>query len=253
MTRTRLFGWLAMWALAPALAAGAEAPAADELPAVLGRAADVKDPVFALLLGLLENDSYGELSLPRLEKELGHDAARSRLPYRKLRELRRERAATERPASVSVHFAGPLDMPIPYAILGYHPGSVTGSESCVFQESSREALSIPAGGPHEPEVRIENLHVLRLHSGRLLVDIDWWLDTLMGPALDDTEVAALALFRHRGRWIGMALGYNKKGLSRSGAFDFSADHIVFPFSDELRVVSRQLRAQLGLAAKASGK
>jgi hypothetical protein len=152
---------------------------------------------------------------------------------------------------VTVSFTGRLDMPIPYQILGYHPGSVTGSEGCEFQEWAWDTFVVPAGGPHEPEVHLEGLHLLRLRSGRLSVDIDWWLDALMGSALDDTEVAAVGLFRHQGRWIGMALGKNKKGQNRSGAFDFGADRIVFPFTQELRVVARQLRWKLEATAAAA--
>ena len=110
-------------------------PASGEpdLPAVLRIAAGVKDPVFAVLIGILESESYGTLSHARLEAELARQPARSRLPFRQMRDLQRLPSGLGE-ARVVLRFEAPVDQPIPYSILGYHPGSFGASTTCVFRE-----------------------------------------------------------------------------------------------------------------------
>jgi len=221
----------------------AEGVAAPELPAVLTIERSAKDPVFGVLIGLLESGTYGTLTLDRLERELGKDVSRSRLPYKKLRELRREPAAGG--ARVTLRFDAALAMPIPYSILGYHPGKIGASVSCAFREWNLGSVGVAHAGKAGAEtLLLEDVHAFALERGRLLVDIDWWLDALMGAALDDTEVEAVVVLRRKGRWTGLALGHSRKGENRSGAFDFSDDRIVFPVSPEIKTISRQLRHQV---------
>ena len=80
----------------------------------------------------------------------------------------------------------------------------------------------------------------------LLADVDGWLDFVLGGALDDTEVRGLAVFGWKGRLYAIAVGFNREGRPRSGAFDFAEDKVLFPVPPELRAAARALRAQLGL-------
>ncbi len=225
------------------LAADEGAEPCPELPAVLAREPAVKDPVFSVLVGLLEANSHGLLGLERLERELGNDAARSRLPYRRLRELCRRPAPGG--ALVALRFVAALDMPIPYSILGYHPGRVRASESCAFREWFLGRFGVPHAGKTGVEtLDVQDVHVFSLTGGRLRVDIDWWLDALLGSALDDTDVEAVVVLRYQGRWLGLAIGHNRDGEPRSGTFDFAADRIVFPSTPELKTIARQMRREV---------
>lgn len=203
-------------------------------------AATVKDAVFAVLVGLVDEDRYGTLTRERLEQELGRQKGRTRLPYRSLRELRRAPSATVpgETAQVTAIFDGPLSVSIPYTILWYHPGRLAASPSCVFREWSLGTVRLSA------PLELRDVHVFALTGGRLRVDIDGWLDWLMGSGLDDTDVTGLLVFRYGGRRLGMAVGYNRNRRGRSGVFDFAEDKIVFPVPPELRTVGREMRARV---------
>jgi hypothetical protein len=223
------------------LASAARPDALPPLPEVLPAEPLVKDGVFAVLVGLVESDSYGSLTSEHLGRDLTRRGGRSRLPYRKLRELRRAPEDPGRTARVDALFEGPLDMPIPYTILGYHPGSLRADEACAFREWRLGDLAVP--GPQGP-LLVQDVRAFGFRSGRIRVDFDGWLDWLMGAALDDTNVTGIAIFRLRGRWIGMAVGRNDKGEPRSGSFDFQLDKVLIPPPDDLRAVARHLRRRI---------
>lgn len=252
-------------AAVPALAAGALRTADAEVPAVVSESEsarfalpdvlpvvdEVKDPVFAILVGLVRSDSYGSLSREHLERELRRRPGRSRLPYQRLKELRRLPGAQGETALVSAQFNGPLDMAIPYSILWYHPGKLSATPTCVFREWMLGSVHVPRTGG--PPVALEDLHLFGLSEGRLRVDIDWWLDRLLGGALDDTAVTGALVFRYHSRWLGMAVGYNDRQNGRSGAFDLGADRVVFPVPVELRAVGRQMRERMESLLGAPGR
>jgi hypothetical protein len=248
-------GVLATALLAGALGSAAAAPdqvasmpraAAGEhtLPAVLPSAGGVKDPLFALLLGLIESDSYGTVSGERLKRELAQRPGRTRLPYGRVRALSRLPGRGGEAARVTVSFDSVLDLPIPYRILWYHPGRLGSSVACVFREWRVARLVVPPGGVTRSDIELRDVHLFGLDEGELQVDIDGWLDALMGGALDDTSVRSVALFRHGGRWLATALGGNKQGQPRSGTFDFAADRILFPTPGEMKAVARHVRPTL---------
>jgi hypothetical protein len=229
-----------------ALVAAAAAPAPDApppLPEVLPSLPAVKDGVFAVLLGLVESDSYGTLGSEHLGRDLARRGARSRLPYAELVELRRSPEQPGRLARVEARFRGPLNMSVPYTILGYHPGSIRADETCVFGERRLGDLQVPRA---EGALLLQDVRAFELRQGRIRVDFDRWLDWLMGKALDDTTVSGIFVFRLRGRWIGQALGLNDSGQPRSGSFDFEQDKALIPPSEELKAVARHLRQVLKL-------
>jgi hypothetical protein len=230
--------------LAMANAAPRETPA--ELPDPLPMASDVKDPVFAVLVGLLRSDLHGVLTREQLERQLAKGGRETLLPYQHLHELRRtdaEEGALGRPtATVEVEFEGPLVFPIPYRILWYHPGKIRASATCVFREWSFGSVNLPFD-PATP-IELEEVHLFGLERGDLAVDIDGWLDFILGSALDDTEVSGVVIFREGGRDYGMAIGHNNKGESRSGVFDLAEDKIVFPVPAEMKLVARNMRRRL---------
>jgi hypothetical protein len=225
--------------------AGPPQPIAD-LPDALPMAPDVKDPVFAILVGLLRADLHGVLTREHLEHQLARDGRESLLPYRRLHELRRtggEEGALGRPtATVEAQFEGPLVFPIPYRILWYHPGKIRAAATIVFREWSFGSVNLPFD-PATP-IELEEVHLFGLERGELMVDIDGWLDFILGSALDDTEVSGVVMFREEGRDYGMAIGRNNKGESRSGVFDLAEDKIVFPVPAEMKLVARNMRRRL---------
>lgn len=235
--------------------------AAPALPDEIPAAEEVKDPVFALLIGLVEADIYGTLDQSRLVAELGRRNAKSKLPYEHVLDVTRLPAADGRPTNeVLVRFDENIKLPIPYSILGYNPGSFRTSRVCRFREWQLGDIEVTlqkkeGDGYVDVPVPLEDVHLFGLLDGEIDLDIDAWVDRLLGGAIDDTEISALMLCRYEGTWHGWAMGYNKKHKGRSGALDFKKDSVVFPNPDEFKAVGRKMRsrAEALLAAAAAGR
>lgn len=241
------------WALRPAVLAAVlgfsgVTPAADlyilgpegREPAVARLADGVADPVFALVIGLALDDLHGTLEREDVAAAVESAGRASRLPFEKVRRVTRSPEAGA--ARVTMEFDRPLVVNIPYSILGYHPGEIRAAETVDFWHWSLGDLHFPypVRGTQE-KLAIEDAHILAIDRGHLAIDVDWALDKLFGARLDDTEVVSLLLFRLQGRLVGMATGYNGDKRGRSGSFDFVADEVLFPSSDELKYIGRTLR------------
>lgn len=219
------------------------------LPDVLPFAEEVKDPVFALLIGLVDADLYGTLDQQRLQAELDRRQMRSKLPYQRVLEVTRLPAGAGRPTNeVHVRFDGPISLPIPYSILGYNPGSFRTSQECRFREwtlGEVEVLFQKEAGDSVIDVPVvlEDVHLFGLTDGEIDLDIDKWVDALLGASIDDTEMVALMLCRYQGVWHGWAMGYNYEKKGRSGALDFRKDSVVFPSPSEFKAVGRKMRTR----------
>jgi hypothetical protein len=90
-------------------------------------------------------------------------------------------------------------------------------------------------------VDLTDIHVFGICEGWAVVDIDAWLDTLLGGLLDDTRIVVLALFKYNGDWHGIAAGYGRSGEGRSGIFNFSQNRILFPTPKHLRILGPYFR------------
>ncbi len=209
----------------------------------------VRDPVWAVLLGLSFADRYGTLTVDRLTREVELSGRRSALPYRMMEVTERSRGARPRESVVTTRFRTAIDLPVPYDILGYHPGSFRGTDRLVFREVRLGTVSIAHhvrvnGKDRTVPFDLEDVHLFILQDGRLDIDIDGWLDALAGDKLDDTSVAGIAVFRRNGGCFGMALGYTKEGDGRSGTLSFSEDRILYPNPPDFKSAARQLRRTL---------
>lgn len=207
-----------------------------ELPDPLPIERSVKDPVFAILIGLLDSEGYGQITRERLDEEIRRLGGKTRLPYQKVAWVARRALEPGRTAEVTLRFQGPFKASVPYSILGYHPGHVEAAPACRFREWSLGEVTLGARG-----ARFDAVHLFSLEEGSLLVDIDGWLDFLAGRALDDTIVTGLAVLRQGERRFGLAFGANRRGELRSGVLDFRSDKVLFPAPPELKGVAADLR------------
>jgi len=225
------------------------------LPEELPFDPQVADPVFSVLVAMVRADLHGTLTREHLVRELERRRVKSRLPYAAVREVARLPGPEGVQALVTIRFERSLDVPIPYSILWYHPGRIRGEGLCAFREWSLGNVGVPYQARPDAAaatLALADVHLFALDTGRLRVDIDGWLDRLMGSALDDTDLVGLAVFGWAGRGYGMALGHNPGRQPRSGAFDFRGDRVVFPMSGELKAVSRSLRARLESLEREAG-
>lgn len=238
-------------------AAPADSAASDSLVVRLEPGA--RDPVWAVLLGLAFSDAHGTLTGERLADEVRKSGRTSQLPYDMMEDTRREAAQRPRESIVTTRFKAAIDLPVPYQILSYHPGSFRGTDLLVFREIDLGTVTIA----HQVLVNrkvtmapfdIHDVHLFILKKGALEIDIDGWLDALAGDNLDDTWVAGIAVFRRGNGVYGMALGYNDKGEGRSGTLSFGEDKVLYPNPPDLKSAARQLRRTLeyyepGVAAR----
>ncbi|HET8645332.1 MAG TPA: hypothetical protein VFO85_07575, partial [Vicinamibacteria bacterium] len=215
-------------------AAATTPPPLAEMGEPLPKADTVKDPVFSILLGILDAERHGLLRGDRLDREVRQRGGSQRFLYNKIAWVSR-RSLPNRSSDIQVQFWGPLKLPFPYSILGYHPGSVRSSEGCRLREWYLGDVVLGARQRAFKDVRL-----FTLEQGDVLVDVDGWLDLLAGDALDDATLSGLALMRYGSRRYGVAYGYNDKREARSGVLDFGQDRVLMPPPPELKGVVRDL-------------
>jgi hypothetical protein len=193
---------------------------------------EVRDPFYAYMIGLLLNNVCGLLSTEEMAEVLSAYQDKSVIPFATIKDVRRDCFPTGGRREVVVNFWEGLKTPIPYSILGYHPGSVRTSDSVKFFE-----WALPEKIIHwsrQESIKITDIYVFGVHEGWAVIDIDGWVDVLLGDLLDDTRVAVMVLFKYRGQWHGLAAGYGRNGEGRSGVFNFSENRVLLPTPQELR-------------------
>ena len=230
-----LFQALVLALLFPAGAAAGEMPGSE----IMLPDSEVVDRFFAYLIGLVQADTCGVVEAADLDSALAGFKGKTSVPFERVQSIRRDCGEKGRAGGrsaggreVTITFQKELKTPVPYDILSYHPGSVRSSESVRFREwhipkrtlrwTSTEALEL------------SDIYVFGIYEGWTIVDIDGWLDALLGGSLDDTRIITLVLFKYDGNWHGLAAGFGHSGEGRSGVFDFSRNKILFPTPDEFR-------------------
>ena len=90
----------------------------------------------------------------------------------------------------------------------------------------------------------EDVRVWGVRRGSLEIDLDGWVDRVLGDRMSDTLIAGIAMARRGEDRVVLALGYTREGRGVTGAFDPGTDAIVFPLPDDLRGLGRILRQRL---------
>lgn len=200
---------------------------------------EVKDKFFNYLIGLVEVDTCGVLDAADMSGVLQDFKGQTSIPFEIIKDISRDCGDGGGPREVSIRFTDELRTPVPYSILGYHPGSVRASSTVRFYEWEIAFKSL-RWNRNEP-IDLSEIHVFGIHEGWAVVDVDAWLDALLGGLLDDTRIVVLALFRYGGDWHGLAAGYGPSGEGRSGIFNFSENRILFPTPVHLRILGPYFR------------
>lgn len=238
---------LALCLAAPALGwPGVRAAAADRDAPGRARRADgtaataagpeVRDPLFAFLIAVAEGDSLGVWEAPALAARIAGSGRPTRLPLDRIRRLERQAIAdsTSEPRGAPrptrlwrLTLDGDLALPMPYDILGYHPGTLRLSRQIVLSEWRLGDVNLRLARDDSARVLpFTGVVCWRLDEGWLVLDADGWIDRLLGGALDDSWTEGLALGRLDGRPVGLALGVNRDLRALRGEFDFRADRVL---------------------------
>ena len=81
---------------------------------------------------------------------------------------------------------------------------------------------------------------LPIEKGYLLIDVDEWLDVLLGDFVDDMDMRRLVFFTYRGDWMCLLDGTGRKGQPLRAYFNFRRNRIVFPVPGELDRLGERL-------------
>ncbi len=192
----------------------------------------VREPLFAFIFQMTERDSLGTwtaedlaafaaqwgnpsvfpivANLVSLSREVVPDN-----PPPRIRDAvcRRRWVAQLRPQRVEV--------PMPYRILGYRPGTLSFGGPLVLQEWRLGArhlqLELPAG---KQEFDVHGLTIYQVAQGWLVLDVDAWLDRLLGDLLEDAALEGFVVGRLDGQLVGVGNSASRTGRRIFGEFDF---------------------------------
>jgi len=217
-------------ALGPA-AVVAGAQAATGLPEPPGRElilppSEVKDTFFAWLVGVVDAGRDVSIDNEGLRSVLTEFRSSIALPFARIGEVRHVAPQADARGSLVVVFDDDIDIPVPFSLLWYHPGSLRSTRAVRFEE--RRFASLPTTrGPAEP------VYAFRLVEGAMTIDVDAWLDALLGRLVDDFAGRIGAIARWRGSWRCILGGTGREDRRIIAAFDLARNSIAFPVPDEL--------------------
>lgn len=195
----------------------------------------IVEPFFAFVLDRAETDSLGVWSGAHVAA-LGTARGRpSRLPLERLVALERRRpspgtegrhAGARVRAEWVITFDGSLDFPLPYSILGYHPGSLRVSSSLVLAELAPMDLVL-SWRERRQVVRhsVGAARVFVFERGHMLLDADLVVDRLLGEMLDDSWTVGFVTARDGPRRLGLGVMLSRDGHPIYGEFDFAGDRV----------------------------
>lgn len=223
------------------LVIAAVAVARDEAPPAAEP--EIRDPFFAFIVGLVEGDSLGVWTRAEIETWIASTGRPSKLPIDRLISV--SRLPTERPVLKRQYVArrrlrlvldDDLELQLPYSILGYHPGTLHVSNVIATLEWELGSARLRHRDDDDDDsltLDCRDVRALRLDEGWVVLDVDGWLDRLLGRKLDDTWMEAFVLGRVTGGpdpdedgLQGLALGRARNGRPLAGSFDFRRDEVL---------------------------
>ena len=197
---------------------------------------EIREPLFDFVIRIVAADSLGVWSADQIQAHVEALDRPSRLPLDRLVSVERRAVPTDQYETVRgltssrcwiMTLDQDRDFPMPYAILGYHPGTLSVSRELEYSEWRLGDQLLRVGDRDDPELHVmKDVTVIKMERGHLVLDVDAWLDELLGKGLDDTWTTGFVLTRGDDGWLGMGLGRGRKGRRLYGAFDFASDKVL---------------------------
>jgi hypothetical protein len=224
----------------------------DSAPAAAPAGPEIREPFFRFLLGMVTVDSLGTWSGRDVVRYAEAAEQESRFPLDEFVTLSRSRpdsAAATRYEGTLVRavwrlvFRQPQDHPMPYSILGYHPGSLRIAQEVVLAETVPQDLDLDFMVNRKPvHGTVTEARIFVLEVGYVLLDADGWLDALLGPGLDDSWSLGFVTGRENGRLLALGIGLGRTGRRIYGEFNFADDEVLAngrPLATALSTASRR--------------
>lgn len=199
--------------------------------------AQVQEPVFAFVFAMVQADSLGAWTRADLEAFAADWVRPSDFPLEYLASMKREvvpeedrvtRRGTVCDRVITVELTTPhLDMPMPYSILGYHPGTLSFGSPLVIREwrLGEQTLHVRADEDTR-RIQVTGFTVFQIVSGWAVLDVDAWLDRLLGKNLDDSATLCFATGHAEGRILGVGINVGRQGRFIYGELDFRRGTVV---------------------------
>ncbi|MFH1842580.1 MAG: hypothetical protein ABIF77_05190 [bacterium] len=212
----------------------------------------IRDPFFEWIVGIIEDDELGTWNQTYIQAMIFHAGRESKLPLEHFISIvRREAAADEmerrRGVDVTriweITLTDNLKLSMPYSILGYHPGSLFLARNIRLSEWRlgnrdvhvvRDETTVPTS--------VTGLAVFRLDTGWVVLDVDGWLDRLLGKKLDDSWMVGFAVGRVGEEVKGLGMAESRQGRRLYGEIDFREDKILPHGRPVARAMSSYCRA-----------
>jgi hypothetical protein len=201
----------------------------------LSEGPEIREPFFEFLLGMAIDDSLGTWTGEELRAHAAAGDRESRFPLDEVVSLRRARpdsaeALKYRGAMVRAVWTLLLteaqDRPMPYSILGYHPGSLRVGGELVLSELAPTVVDVTYIEDDEQITgQLTEVRIFPLEKGYVVLDADGFLDALLGSGLDDAWTLGFVVGREEGKLVGLGVSLGRKGRQIYGEFDFSQDKV----------------------------
>jgi hypothetical protein len=183
----------------------------------------VKDTFFAYVIGILQAGIEVDIDNAGMREILTEFKSAMSFPFDLIARVTQHEDGQTGERRIGLDFSHDVDIPIPFALLFYHPGSITAGTSIRF-DVRRSTYQAP-GGTTPPDV----VYDLALVEGWMLVDIDSWLEVILSAYLEDVWIQHIVFLTMDGDWMGMLEGTGKRTERVLRAyFNFTHNRIVFP-------------------------
>lgn len=218
-------------------------------------AMQVRDPLFAFVFTMVERDSLGTWTAADLLAFARAWGEESAFPVdQHLVSLTREpiadRVLTQRGARCHRRWVvrlepARLEIPMPYSILGYHPGQLSFDTPIVLNEWRLGPRSIHVSVDDQTRrYQADALTVFQIAGGWILLDVDGWIDTLLGRAADDAVMQGFSVAWVDGQLVGVGSSSGRNGRRLLGELDFRSGEVATHGRPVARGLSRYGRQYL---------
>jgi hypothetical protein len=221
---------------------------------------EIREPFFEFLIRMAEQDSVGLWSGEELMAHASASGRESRFPLAEVVSLARAHPAgashslsagkymgTKVRAVWTLVLKGNQDHPMPYSILGYHPGSLRIGGVLVLSELGPMdiAITYEMDGERVNQLMTQ-VRVFPLEKGHVVLDADGFLDALLGAGLDDAWTLGFVIGREEGKLLGLGVSLGRKGRHIFGEFDFFQDKVLVHGRPPMSALSRASRRWLNV-------
>jgi len=202
-------------------------------------ASEVKDTFFAYMLGIIASGVEAEIDNEQMRDILVEFKSHLDLPFDLISLVSQHADPQTGERRIGLEFQHDVVIPIPFALLFYHPGSITLTQRVSF-DVHLSTRPDPGAEKDAPPLDAP-VYDLVLAEGSVLVEIDAWLKALFSASLEDAWIRHIVFFRWHHDWIGILEGTGRTtGRVLRAYFNLTKNAIIFPVPESLHVAGKEI-------------